>query len=70
MRVTGKYEKDKNFIRVYSDNTVYEIARNSGEWGALKVGERDRQGNVLTLEQFKEWESACKKVGTFDLKEA
>lgn len=70
MRVTGKYEKDKNFIRVYSDNTVYEIARNSGEWSALKVGERDRQGNVLTLEQFKEWENACKKVGTFDLKEA
>ena len=69
MRVTGKYEKDKNFIRVYSDNTVYEIARNSGEWSTLKVGECDRQGNVLTLEQFKEWENACEKAGTFDLKE-
>ena len=66
MRVTGKYEKDQNFIRVYSNNTVYTIARNSGEWGTLKVGECDRQGNVLTLEKFKEWENACEKVGTFD----
>lgn len=69
MRVSGKYEKSKNFTRVYSNKTIYEIARNSGEWGALKVGERDHQGNVLTLEQFKEWESACEKVGAFDLKE-
>ena len=66
MRVTGKYEKDQNFTRVYSNNTVYEIA-NSGEWGALKVGECDRQGNVLTLEQFKAWENACEKTGTFVL---
>ena len=67
MRVTGKYEKDQNFIRVYSNNTVYEMARNSGEWSTLKVGECDRQGNALTLEKFKEWENACEKVGTFDL---
>ena len=66
MRVTGGYEKDQNFTRVYSDNTVYEIAR-SGEWSALKVGECDRQGNVLTLEQFKAWENACEKTGTFVL---
>lgn len=69
MRIKGRYEKGQNFIRVYSDNTVYEIARNSGEWSTLKVGECDRQGNVLTLEQFKEWENACEKVGAFDLKE-
>ena len=67
MRVNGKYEKGQNFIRVYSNNTVYTIARNSGEWGALKVGEHDRQGNVLTLEQFKAWENACEKTGTFVL---
>lgn len=67
MKITGKYEKDENYIRVYSDNTVYEIARNSGEWGELKVGEHDRQGNVLTLEQFKAWENACEKIGTFEL---
>ena len=69
MKVIGKFEQDRNFTRVYSSNTVYEIARNSGEWSALKVGEHDRQGNVLTLEQFKAWENACEKVGTFDLKE-
>ena len=67
MRVTGKYEKDQNFTRVYSNNTVYEIARNSEEWSTLKVGECDRQGNVLTLEQFKAWENACEKTGTFVL---
>lgn len=70
MRVAGKYERDENGTRVYSNNAIYEIARNSGEWGVLKVGECDRQGNILTLEQFKEWESACGKTGTFDLKEA
>lgn len=69
MKITGRYENDENFTRVYSNNTVYTIARNSGEWGTLKVGEHDRQGNVLTLEQFNEWENACEKVGTFDLKE-
>lgn len=68
MTVTGKYEKGENYTRVYSNNAICEIARNSGEWGVLKVGEHDRQGNALTLEQFKEWESACKRVGTFDLK--
>lgn len=69
MKVIGKFEQDRNFTRVYSSNSVYEIARNSGEWSVLKVGEHDRQGNVLTLEQFKAWENACEKVGSFDLKE-
>lgn len=55
MTVTGKYEKGENYTRVYSNNAICEIARNSGEWGVLKVGEHDRQGNALTLEQFKEW---------------
>lgn len=69
MTIAGKYEQDKNFTRIYSNNTVYEIARNSGEWATLKVGERDRtSGKVLTLEQFKEWESACEKSGTFELR--
>ena len=67
MTITGKFEKDKNFIRVYSDNAVYEIARNSGEWSTLKVGECDRQGNKLTPETYKAWESACEKTGTFEL---
>ena len=67
MRVKGRYERGQDFTRVYSDNTIYEIAINSGEWSALKVGECDRQGNVLTLEQFKEWENACEKTGTFVL---
>lgn len=68
MKIKGRYEKDLNFICVYCDNTIYTIARNSGEWGALKVGERDRtSGNVLTLELYKEMESACEKSGTFEL---
>lgn len=70
MRVTGKYKKGRYFIKVYSNNAMYVIARNSGEWGVLKVGECDCQGNAFTLEQFRERESACEKTGTFDLKEA
>lgn len=70
MTITGKYEKDQNFTRVYSDNTIYEIARNSGEWATLKVGEPEHtSGKVLTLELYKEMESACEKSGTFELRE-
>lgn len=68
MKIEGRYETDQNFTSIYCDNTIYTIARNSGEWGAIKVGERDRtSGNILTLELYKEMESACEKSGSFEL---
>ena len=69
MKITGKYEKDDNFITVYSNNTIYTIARNTDNWGCVKVGERTAMGQILTQEAFDKWASECTEVGTFELSE-
>lgn len=56
-------------LQAYIVTTRYtqslEIAVNGG---AIKVGERERtSGNILTLELYKEMESACEKSGSFEL---
>lgn len=48
MIIIGKYEKDDNFITVYSNNVIYTIARNTVEYGMLKVGDVDKAGHRLT----------------------
>jgi hypothetical protein len=65
--ITGKYEKDQNFITVYCDNTMYTIARNAGNWGSVRVGQMTFQGKELTQETYNKQESACENVGTFHL---
>lgn len=32
MTITGAYKKDANFTTVYTEDTLYTIARNTGEW--------------------------------------
>ena len=39
-KITGKYYTDANFINVCTDNTLYTIARNTGDWGCRKVGDK------------------------------
>ena len=67
MKITGKYKVDQNFITVYCDNTVYTIARNTGDGGSVKVGERTFMGQILTQEAYDKWASECEKEGTFEL---
>ena len=67
MTSKGKYEKNDNFTTVYSDNAIYTIARNTGEWGVLKVGEFGATGHQLTQEIYDKWEGKCTKEGTFSL---
>lgn len=71
MTITGRYEKDTNFIYVYTDNVMYTIAKaghqNYREYGALKVDECSSTGHVLTQEMYNEWESRCEKIDTFVL---
>ena len=69
MRITGKYEKDSNFITVYCDNTVYTITKNTDDWDCVKVGQKTAMGQVLTQEAFDKWASECTEVGTFELSE-
>lgn len=68
MLITGKYERDDNFTTIYSNNTVYTIARGTGDWGSLKVGKSACVGGVLAQERYNELESQCVKEGTFELK--
>ena len=32
MTITGAYKKDQNFTPIYTEDTLYTIARNTGEW--------------------------------------
>ena len=68
-KIKGKYETDQNFTTVYCDNTVYTIARNTGEWGCIKVGETTAMGQILTQEVYSKWASECEKDGIFELHE-
>lgn len=68
MRITGKYERDENFTTVYTNNTVYTIARNTGKWGCVRVGERVAMGPVLDQATYDEWAARCEKEGTFELR--
>lgn len=43
-KIFGKYETDSNFTTVYCDNTIYTIARNTGDWGCVAVGQRTAMG--------------------------
>ena len=68
MKITGKYEVDDNFITVYTDNALYTIARKTGDWGRLRVGEWAACGGVLTAERLAELRGRCTEEGTFELK--
>lgn len=67
MKIYGNFEKDQNFITVYSENRIYKIARSTGDWASLGVGEVSATGHVLDQETYDEWESKCSEEGTFEL---
>jgi len=66
MKITGKFKKDQNFITVFANNTVYTIARNTGDWGFRKVGDYTGYGK-LTQEIYDKWVSECESEGDFEL---
>lgn len=68
MQIVGKYEKDSNFVTVYANNAMYTIARNTGDWGCLRVGEISATGHKFTQEQYDARCSQCTKEGTFELR--
>ena len=69
MLIKGKYKRDSNFTEIYTENTMYTIARNTGDWGCVKIGERMASGRILTKETFEAWKSECEKWGEFELSE-
>lgn len=65
--ITGRYEQDDNFTTVYADNRIYTIARNTGDWDSVAVGERTAMGQVLDQETYNKWARECSSEGTFEL---
>lgn len=67
MTVTGCYTKDSNFITVYSSDTMYTIARGTGEWGSVRVGGTFVNGRPFTKADYERFRGECDNVGTFVL---
>ena len=67
MTIRGTYKTDSNFIYVYTEDTLYTLAKNSSDWGSVRVGNRTPQGPILDQETFDRWKSECTKEGEFEL---
>lgn len=67
MTVFGVYTIDENWVTMFSDNTIYTIARNGGEWGSIAVGDVAAGGGILTQEAYNEMASKAERVGTIVL---
>lgn len=67
MRVRGCYTKDSNFITLFSSDTMYTIARNTGEWGSVRVGGTFANGQPFTKADYERMKEECDSVGTFVL---
>ncbi len=68
MTITGKYEVDKNFTTVYSNNRIYTIPRNARHnWGSIAVGELSATGHPITQEFYDNCVAECSREGTFEL---
>lgn len=65
--IYGKYTEDSNFITVFCSGAIYTIAKNSGEWGKLSIGQASAMGQVLDQSTYNKWEKECKNEGTFVL---
>lgn len=69
MTVTGKFSRDDNFTTIYTETTMYQIARSTGDWSSVKIGSRTASGFILTPEIFQQWKAECTEEGTFNLSE-
>ena len=69
MTVTGKFSRDDNFTTIYTETTMYQVARSTGDWSSVKIGSRMANGYVLTPDLFQQWKSECTEEGTFHLSE-
>lgn len=67
MTIKGKYTTDSNFTTVYTEDTVYTLARNSSDWGCIKVGDMTATGHILDRKSFEKMKLECTKEGTFTL---
>lgn len=69
MTITGKFSRDDNFTTIYTADTMYQVARSTGDWASVKIGGRMANGYILTPDLFQQWKAKCIKEGTFNLSE-
>ena len=64
-KIIGSYTEDENFTTVFANNTMYTIAKATGEWGSISVGNRTATGHILDQKTYDKWESECEYEGEF-----
>lgn len=64
-KIYGCYTEDENFTTVFANNIMYTIARSTGEWGSLHVGDRSATGHVFDKETYDRMENECDYEGEF-----
>lgn len=69
MTIHGRYRLGKYFITVFSDNTMYLIARNSYDWIRVNVGKIFENGEPFSKADYDRLETKCDNVGTFEVYE-
>lgn len=69
MTIIGCYTRDDNFDTVFSNDVMYTIARNTGEWRSVKVGGTLANGQPFTKADYERFKEECDQVGTFILEE-
>ena len=67
MRITGKFSADKNFVTVYSNDTIYDLARNSREWSFVHVPGWAGNNTWIDIAAYRKYEAECTETGTFEL---
>lgn len=67
MRVIGCYTRGDNFTTVFSNDVMYTIARNTGEWDSVRVGGTFANGRPFTKADYERFKEECDHVGTFVL---
>lgn len=65
--VNGKFEKDDNFITVYSDGEIIALARGCDDYSSRRIGERAECGGIITQKVYDTLRSHADRYGTFVL---
>lgn len=68
MQITGGFFGDSNFTYVFSGNRIYTIARNTGEWSYVAVGDTTHWGMLLDEDSYRKLAMLADDYGTFELK--
>ncbi len=67
MKIAGRYTQDDDFVKIYSENTLYTIDKETLDYAEWHIGETLSSGAILTKDQFDMEKTACANEGVFVL---